>query len=106
MLAGDLDLVGAHEPPVADDLLAADVEPVDPVRRGENEAGNGIGGSRQRFSRPGNCTAETSTSDGRSFPHAPNSEAPTPAYGKQKRRRRADGFGLGQTNQEFASVRE
>ena len=37
MVPRDLLLVGAHEPPVPDDLHAADVEPVDPVRRGQDE---------------------------------------------------------------------
>ena len=43
--ASDLLLVGAHEPAVADDLLAADVEPVDAVRRREDEARDGVGGA-------------------------------------------------------------
>ena len=43
MLAGDLVLVGAHEPAVADDFRAGDVESVDPVRRREDEARDRIG---------------------------------------------------------------
>jgi hypothetical protein len=42
VLAGDLPLVCPHEMAVADDLLASDVQPVDPVRCGEDEAGDQI----------------------------------------------------------------
>ena len=35
MLAGDLGLVGVDEPAVADDLVAADDEAVDPMRQRE-----------------------------------------------------------------------
>ncbi len=45
MGASDLLLVGAHEPAVADDLLAADVEPVDAVRPGEDERAGRWAGS-------------------------------------------------------------
>ena len=37
----------AYEVPVADDFLAADVEPVDAVRAGEDEAGDGIRGAAE-----------------------------------------------------------
>ena len=47
MLARDLVLVGVDEVPVADDFSPRDVEPVDPVRRGEDEAGDGIGGAAE-----------------------------------------------------------
>src|SRR5919197_3741339 len=42
VLAGDLLLVGAEEPAVADDFLAGDIQPVDAVRGGEDEAGNRV----------------------------------------------------------------
>src|SRR2546425_3375381 len=47
MLAGDLALVGADEVPVTDDLLARDIEPIDAMRAGEDEAGDGIGGAAE-----------------------------------------------------------
>src|SRR5207248_5165197 len=40
--ASDLVLVSPDEVPVADDLLAADVEPVDAVREGEHPAGDQV----------------------------------------------------------------
>src|SRR5207253_2140946 len=46
--ARDLLLVGAHQPALADDLLAADVEALDAVRAGEDEARHRVGGARER----------------------------------------------------------
>ena len=43
MVPRDLLLVGPDEPAVADDLVAADVEPVDPMRCRQDEAGDRIG---------------------------------------------------------------
>src|SRR5207247_2671886 len=47
MLAGDLVLVGVRQATVADNLFAADVEPVDAVRPGEHEPAHGIGGATE-----------------------------------------------------------
>ena len=47
MGASDLVLVGPGERPIADDLLAAHVQPVDAMRRRENEPGDRIGGSSE-----------------------------------------------------------
>ena len=44
MLARDLVLVGADEVPVANDLLAADDQPVDAMRAREDEPRNRVGG--------------------------------------------------------------
>src|SRR5581483_1171330 len=42
VLAGDLLLVGANQAAAADDLLATDVQPVDPVRRRQDEPGDRV----------------------------------------------------------------
>ena len=47
MFASDLALVGADEPSAADDLLAADVEPVDAMGRREDEARDAILGAAE-----------------------------------------------------------
>ena len=47
MVAGDLLLVHPHEPAVADDLFAGDEEPVDAVRRRQDEARDRDGGARE-----------------------------------------------------------
>src|SRR5829696_9162370 len=54
MSASDLGLVGPYERAALDDELAADVEAVDAVRPGEDEAGHGIGrsGELERLVRP------------------------------------------------------
>ncbi len=44
MSARDLALVGAHERPVANDLVAADDQPVDAMRPREDEPGDRVGG--------------------------------------------------------------
>ena len=43
MLAGDVVLVGPNEVAVADDLLAAHIEPVDSVRARQDQPRNGVG---------------------------------------------------------------
>src|SRR5713226_9354046 len=50
MVPRDLFLVRPHKAAVADDRLALDVEPVDAVRSGEDEAGDGVGGAGERES--------------------------------------------------------
>jgi hypothetical protein len=44
---GDLRLVGSHERSPAYDVVALDDEPVDAMRRGENEAGNRVLGAAE-----------------------------------------------------------
>ena len=47
MDTGDLILVGLDEVAVADDFLAADVQPVGAMRRRQDEAGDGIAGAAE-----------------------------------------------------------
>src|SRR6266516_3552072 len=47
MFLCDLGFIGTDEMPVADDLLAADVETIDPMRAREDEPGDGIVGTAE-----------------------------------------------------------
>jgi hypothetical protein len=46
MVPRDLVLVGVHEAAVADDFLAPDVQPVDPVRSGQDKPRDQVPGPR------------------------------------------------------------